>query len=277
MDNATRRMMIDPLDALSIRHQCRLLSVNRSMLYYQPAKESEANLELMKKIDKIHTKYPYYGVRRIWAKLGLQGNDYNIKRIRRLMRLMDIVTIYRRPNTSKAGKDHKIYPYLLRGLTIDAPNQVWCSDITYIPVASGFFYLVAVMDWYSRYVLSWSLSNTMTVEFCLQALQQAFRFGKPQIFNTDQGSQFTSYEFTKALLDKQIRISMDGKGRCFDNIFIERLWRSLKYEEVYLNEYDNGLQARAGIGKWIKDYNEENPHQSLNYLTPKMVYLGKQV
>lgn len=277
MDNVLLRSMIEPDHRLSQRRQCELLGVNRSMLYYHPAGESQANLELMKQIDKLHTARPYYGVQRIWAKLRLMGHSYNIKRIRRLMRLMDIQTIYRRPNTSKGGKDHKIYPYLLRGLSIDRPNQVWCSDITYIPVEGGFFYLVAVMDWYSRFVLSWALSNTLTVDFCIDALQQAFRFGKPDIFNTDQGSQFTANDFTACLLNKQIQISMDGKGRCFDNIFIERLWRSLKYEEVYLNQYLDGQQAYNGISKWIKDYNEENPHQALNFLTPKSVYFNEQL
>jgi len=274
MDKAVRYTMLDRQSKLSIRRQCRLLQLNRSMLYYQPAGESTENLALMNRIDALHTRFPYYGVERICAKLRLQGYGYNVKRIRRLMRLMGIEIIYPKPNTSRAGKDHKHYPYLLRNLEISKANQVWCADITYIPARGGFFYLVAVMDWFSRYVLSWRLSNSLTVDFCLAALQKALSsYGFPQIFNTDQGSQFTSEVFTGCLLNHHIRISMDGKGRCFDNIMIERLWRSLKYEEVYLNQYRDGLEAMSGIGSWMVDYNNENPHKSLNYQTPKQVYL----
>jgi len=277
MDRCLRQTVIDKDHRLSIRRQCELLQINRSMLYYQPLSESAENLALMEQIDRIHLRFSYYGVLRMRDKLRLQGYFYNAKRIRRLMRLMDIKTLYRRPNTSKMGKDHKIYPYLLRKLKIERVNQVWCSDITYIPVEGGFFYLVAIMDWYSRYVLSWRLSNSLTVGFCLEALGEAMSiFGCPQIFNTDQGSQFTSTDFTTALLNKHIRISMDGKGRCFDNIIIERFWRSLKYEEVYLNNYMDGRAAFEGIGNWMVDYNTENPHSSLGGLPPEQLYLKGQ-
>lgn len=274
MDRAVRYQMLDWQSKLSIRHQCRLLHLNRSMLYYQSAGESAENLALMKLIDGLHMRFPYYGVDRICAKLGKQGYAYNVKRIRRLMRLMGIEIVYPKPNTSKAGKGHKIYPYLLRHLKINRVNQVWCADITYIPVEGGFFYLVAIMDWFSRYVLSWRLSNSLTADFCVAALQEALSiYGLPEIFNTDQGSQFTGDEFTGCLLRHHILISMDGKGRCFDNIMIERLWRSLKYEEVYLHAYKDGLEAMRGISGWMKDYNTENPHKSLNYQTPEEVYL----
>jgi putative transposase len=222
----------------SVRHQCELLGVNRSSLFYKPTGESEENLRLMRLLDEQYTKTPFYGSRKMTAWLGTQGYNVNRKRISRLMEVMGIEAVYPKPKLSQPGEDHKIYPYLLRGVTVDRPDQVWSTDITYIRMGQGFLYLVAVMDWYSRYVLSWSLSLTMEIDFCIEALRSALRRGRPETFNSDQGSQFTSEKFTNELATKDIAISMDGRGRCMDNIFIERLWRSLKYEEVYLNDYE---------------------------------------
>jgi putative transposase len=233
---------------------------------------SKHDLELMALIDRQYLKTPFYGSRRMRVWLKGQGHRVNRKRVRRLMRLMGITAIYQRPNTSKPTSGHKIYTYLLRGVTVDRVNQVWGADITYIPMAHGFVYLVAIMDWYSRYVLAWRLSNTLDVDFCIDALEEALSKGIPEIFNTDQGSQFTSQVFTGVLLKKGIKISMDGKGRCQDNIFVERLWRSLKYEEVYLKGYQRVPEARAGIGAYLSFYNQERPHQALEYLTPHEVF-----
>jgi len=233
---------------LSITVQCRLLSISRSSWYYNLKGESLLNLALMRLIDEQFLLTPYYGSRQMARHLRRQGYSVGRHRVRRLMRIMGLRAIYQEPRTSVPHPEHKVYPYLLRSLTITKPNQVWCTDITYIPIKRGFLYLVAIMDWYSRRVLSWRLSNSMDVSFCLEALEEAFsRHGQPEIFNTDQGSQFTSFDFTSALKDRDIKISMDGKGRWMDNVFIERLWRSLKYECVYLNAFDNGLQARQNM------------------------------
>jgi len=227
----------------------------------------------MRLIDELHLERPFYGARKIAVVLSRSGHAVGRKRVTRLMRLMGIETIYRKPNLSRRHPQHKIYPYLLRNLSVERVHQVWSCDITYIPMQQGFLYLVAVIDWYSRVVLSWRLSNTMDKTFCVEALQQALdRYGKPEIFNTDQGVQFTCEAFITTLSDQGIRISMDGKGRCLDNIFCERLWRSLKYEEVYLKAYATTAEARMEIGKWFRFYNDERPHQALNYLTPRQFF-----
>ena len=257
---------------LSLVRQCSLLSISRSSVYYQPAPASPEDLELMALLDRQYLKTPFYGSRKMIAWLRTQGHQVNRKRVQRLMRLMGLETIYRRPNTSKPSLEHRVYPYLLKGLGINRVNQVWAADITYIPMARGFLYLVAIMDWHSRYVLAWRLSNTMDVDFCVEALEEALSQGKPDIFNTDQGSQFTSAAFTDRLLEQGIGISMDGKGRYLDNIFVERLWRSIKYEEVYLKAYQNGIEARTGIGAYLDFYNQERPHQALGYRTPGQVF-----
>jgi len=257
---------------LSLVRQCALLSISRSSLYCQPAAASAQDLELMARMDRQYLKTPFYGSRRMTAWLRTQGQQVNRKRVRRLMHLMGLEAIYRRPNTSKPAPGHKVHPYLLRGLAINRVNQVWAADITYIPMARGFLYLVAIMDWHSRYVLAWRLSNTLEVDFCVEALEEALSKGKPEIFNTDQGSQFTSEAFTGRLLEQGIQVSMDGKGRCMDNVFVERLWRSIKYEEVYLKAYQNGAEARRGIGAYLAFYNQERPHQALGYRTPGQVF-----
>ncbi len=226
----------------------------------------------MKQIDEQFMKTPFFGSRRMTQVLNKAGHVVNRKRIRRLMRQMGIEAIYRKPRTSKPAPENKIYPYLLRGLTIDRPDQVWAADITYLPMRKGFLYLVAIIDWHSRFVVSWRLSNSMDTSFCTEALEDALAHCKPEIFNTDQGAQFTSNDFTKVLADKGIAISMDGKGRFLDNIFIERLWRSLKYEEVYLKAYEDIREARAGIAEWIRFYNYDRPHQALGYSTPWEIY-----
>ena len=257
---------------ISVRRQCELLGVNRSSLYYQPAGESEENLKLMGMLDEEYTRHPFYGSRRMKLWLGEQGHEVNRKRVRRLMEVMGIEAVYPKPKVSQPGEGHKIHPYLLKGVEVTRVNQVWSTDITYIRLRGGFVYLVAVMDWYSRYVLSWSLSLTMEVDFCVEALKRALRRGRPEIFNSDQGSQFTSEQFRGELEKRGIAISMDGRGRCFDNIFIERLWRSLKYEEIYLKEYGLVPEARAGIGNWFRFYNQERPHQSLGNQSPAAVF-----
>jgi putative transposase len=231
------------------------------------------DLELMRLIDRLHLEKPFYGARKIAVVLSRSGHKVGRKRVTRLMRLMGIETIYRKPNLSRRHPQHRVYPYLLRNLTIERVHRVWSCDITHIPMARGFLYLVAVIDWCSRLVLSWRLSNTMDKTFCVEALQAALdRYGKPEIFNTDQGVQFTCEAFIATLSDQGIRISMDGKGRCLDNIFCERLWRSLKYEEIYLRAYETTAEARSGIGQWFAFYNDERPHQSLNYLTPRQFF-----
>jgi putative transposase len=258
---------------ISIIEQCALLKVPRSTLYYKAKPVGDDDLALMRRIDVLYTKWPFYGSRRLLAQLRGEGCKVNRKRVQRLMRLMGIEAIYQNPNTSRKQPGHKIYPYLLRNMTIVRANQVWCADITYIPMASGFVYLVAVMDWFSRRVLAWRLSITMETDFCVEALQDAMnRHGKPDIFNTDQGVQFTAAAFIETLSEQGVAISMDGKGRFLDNIFIERLWRSLKYEEVYIKAYASVSQARSGIGAWLAFYNDERKHQSLGYRTPAEIF-----
>lgn len=249
----------------------------RSSVYYQPAPVDESDLELMARIDQIHTGLPFLGSRRISDMLRDDGLIVNRKRVQRLMRIMGITALYPKKRTSTPHRGHKVYPYLLRGLSIDRPGQVWCADITYIPMSHGFMYLVAVMDWHSRKVLSWRLSNTMEDTFCVAALKEALdAFGVPEIFNTDQGSQFTGTEFTGVLKDAKVKISMDGKGQWMDNVFIERLWRSVKYEEVYLHAYENGSGARAGLGAYFEYYNTRRRHQGLGGRTPDEVYFKDQ-
>jgi putative transposase len=271
-----KRKLIDPAHSqLTIQRQCELLGLNRASYYYQPARESDYNEYLMRKLDELYTQCPFYGVRKMTAVLQHQGELVNVKRIRRLLRQMGLEAIYPKPNLSKMTKTEvKRYPYLLSGLNIATINHVWSTDITYIRLEQGFVYLVAVIDWYSRYVLAWQISNTLDVHFCLDALDLALNQGTPQIFNTDQGSQFTSLSFTNALLSRNIQISWDGRGRALDNIFVERFWRSLKYEEVYIKSYSSVTEASLGIGNYIDFYNNQRPHQSLNYLTPAQVHFG---
>lgn len=266
--------MIEPnLPDLSVGKQCALLSISRSSFYYEPKGESEMNLNLMRVIDKQFLETPFYGVRQMTWHLRNDEHVVNEKRIRRLMRLMGLMPIYQKPNTSRAAKGHKIYPYLLRGLRVDRPNQVWCADITYLPMRRGFLYLVAIMDWHTRKVLAWRISNTLEAGFCVDALNEAIhKFGAPDIMNTDQGSQFTSFAWTDRLRRSNVRISMDGKGRFLDNIFVERLWRSLKYECVYLHAWETGSEAKAGVGKWIKFYNHKRPHSALGGKPPAVIY-----
>lgn len=261
----------------TIIEQCALLKVPRSTLYYKPRPVSGDDLALMRRMDEIYTKWPFYGARKMVAQLRDEGHMVHRKRVRRLMNLMGIAAIYQKPNTSRKHPGHKIYPYLLKNLPVTHPHQVWCADITYIPMTRGFVYLVAVMDWFSRRVLSWRLSLTMEADFCIEALREAMdRYGKPEIFNTDQGVQFTASSFIETLAAQDVRISMDGKGRFLDNIFIERLWRSLKYEEVFLKAYASVAEARLGIGAWIAFYNDERKHQSLGYRTPGAVFRTAQ-
>jgi putative transposase len=269
--------MIEPdHPKLSIESQCRLLSLSRSSFYYKPQGENETNLALMLLIDKQFLETPFYGAQQMTWHLQNEGHPVNVKRIRRLMRLMGLMPIYQKPNTSKPAKGHKTYPYLLRGLRIDRPNQVWCADITYLPMKRGFLYLVAIMDWFTRKVLAWRISNTYEAEFCVEALNEAIRrFGPPEIMNTDQGSQFTSFAWTDRLKRVGARISMDGKGRCIDNIFIERLWRSLKYECVYLHAWETGSQAKAEIGRWMIFYNRQRPHAAHGGQPPAVVYWNR--
>ena len=253
--------------------QCQLLGINRSGLYYQPKGHSDEDLMLMKLIDIQYLATPFYGARKIAVEFKRQkGLVVNRKRVRRLMQRMGIRAVYRRPRTSKPAPGHKIYPYLLRDLKITRPNQVWAADITYIPMARGFLYLVSIIDWYSRYVISWRLSNTLDADFCVAALEEALSKGAPEIFNTYQGSQFTGESFTELLKEHGVKISMDGKGSYNDNLFIERLWRTVKYEEVYLKAYEDGREARISLGEYIHFYNTTRPHQSLGYLTPAEVY-----
>ena len=265
--------MVTRTEPLSIIRQCDLLDLPRSTFYHVPKPISEADLELMKLIDRCHMELPFYGSRRMVDWLGDEGHLVNRKRVQRLMRTMGIVAIYPKKNLSQPNQAHRVYPYLLRNLNIDRPNQVWATDITYLPMARGFVYLVAVIDWYSRRVLSWRLSNTLDSQFCVDALEDAIaKYGAPEIFNTDQGSQFTSEEFTGVLKREEIQISMDGKGRWLDNVFVERLWRSVKYEEVYLKAYDNVGHARQSLDTYFRFYNEKRRHQSLDRQTPDSVY-----
>lgn len=272
--------MIDPTHpAISITRQCELIHLPRASYYrsvdYGPVVETEENLNLMRLIDEEYTRHPFYGSRQLRNYLRRQGHKVNRKRVQRLMRLMGIMSVAPKPNTSKKGKAHKIYPYLLNNLVIDKPNQVWCTDITYLRLQGGFVYLIAVMDWHSRKVLSWEISNTMDDSFCVSALERAIRlYGVPDIFNTDQGAQFTGNAFIKVLTENGIKISMDGKGRWVDNVLIERLWRSVKYEDVYLKEYPTVVALRHGIGVYFHFYNNERPHDSLGKCTPSEYYDG---
>lgn len=260
---------------MSIRRQCELLAIGRSGLYYEPVGTSAEELALMRRIDEIHLKWPFYGARKLCEALRLEGITVNRKRMQRIMRVMGLESMAPKPGTSGPHPEHPVFPYLLRKLPICRANQVWAADITYIPMARGFAYLVAIIDWYSRRVLAWRLSNTMESSFCLEALEEALeRFPKPDIFNTDQGSQFTAEVFTGALRSAGITISMDGKGRCIDNVFVERVWRSLKYEEIFLHAYDDLDEARDGIGRYFEFYNFKRPHQALGYQTPDAFYRG---
>lgn len=265
--------MLDKTSEVSMRRQCERLGLSRSGVYYEPEPTSPEELALMRRIDELHLKLPFYGSRKMAEALKAEGHPVNRKRVQRLMRQMGLEALAPKPSTSKPAPERPTYPYLLRGLVVDRANQAWAADITYIPFERGFGYLVAIMDWYSRCVLSWRLSNTMDAGFCVEALHEALeRFGTPEIFNTDQGAQFTSDEFIGALRARSIRISMDGKGRCLDNVFVERLWRSLKYEEVYLHAYKDLREARLGIGRYFAFYNHQRPHQALGYQTPEAFY-----
>ena len=279
MSRKSRQAMIDRKGSkLSLVRQCSLLDISRGSVYYRPtpAKAQDLDLDLMALMDRQYMKTPFYGSRRMRVWLSGQGHPVGRDKTKRLMRLADLEAVYRRPNTSRPTPEHRVYPYLLRGMKIDRVDQVWTADITYIPMGRCFLYLVAIMDWYSRYALAWRLSNTLEVGFCVEALGEAFSNGKPEIFNTDQGSQFTSAAFTGVLLERGIQVSMDGKGRYLDNIIVERLWRSIKYEEVYLKAYKDGTEAKQGIGAYLDFYNQERPHQALGYRTPRETYQGEQ-
>ena len=278
MSREERKAMIAPdHPGLSLSRQCDLLSISRSSFYYAPKGESPENLVLMRRIDELFLKYPFYGSRQMVRQLRREGISVGRHRVRRLMRLMGLAAIYQAPKTSTPHPAHRIYPYLLRNVMVDRPDHVWCADITYIPMRRGFLYLVAIMDWATRHVLAWRLSNTMDARFCVEALREAMaEHGKPEMFNTDQGSQFTSFDFTGVLKDADIAISMDGRGRCMDNIFIERLWRSLKYEAVYLHELTDGFVAERVIGQWIDFYNTVRPHSALDGATPAEAYSTKR-
>lgn len=259
-------------EGISLRRQCQLLGVHRSGVYWQAPTESDENLELMRRLDEQYTRYPFYGVRRMTAWLEGQGYHVNEKRVRRLLRKMGLLAIYPQPSSSQPAVGARRYPYLLRGVEIERVNQVWSTDITYIRLLSGFVYLVAVMDWYSRYVLAWEISNTLESSFCVAALDRALLVAQPEVFNSDQGAQFTSLMFTGRLKEHGIQISMDGRGRALDNIFVERLWRSVKYEEVYLKDYRHAPEAITGLSRYFEFYNGERLHQSLDYKTPLAVY-----
>jgi putative transposase len=261
---------------LSVKRQCELLELPRATYYHRPEPESDENLALMGVIDETYLAFPFFGSRQMTRWLCRQGHRVNRKRVRRLMAAMGLEAIYRRPNLSKATKAHPIYPYLLRELAVTRANQVWATDITYIPVAGGFVYLCAVIDRHSRYVLAWELSNTLDASFCVRAVRRAIStHGAPEIFNTDQGCQFTSAEFTQPLLALGVRLSMDGKGRCLDNVFVERLWRSLKHEEVYLKRYESAVDAHKQIGAYLAFYNDRRPHSAHGHATPSEVYHGR--
>jgi putative transposase len=269
-----QRMLIDSdHPQLSVRRQCELLGLNRSTLYYEPASETAENLALMKLIDKQYTDCPFFGSRKMTAWLQeVMKREVNRKRVQRLMRLMGLEAIYPKPKLSAPGQGHKVFPYLLRNIKIARVDQVWSTDITYIPMMSGFMYLAAVIDWYSRYVIAWRLSNTLDGSFCLELLDEALAQGQPEVFNTDQGVQFTAEAFTARLVSAGVAVSMDGKGRCLDNVFVERLWRSVKYEEIYLRCYETVPQLSKGLERYFPFYNEERLHQSLDYRTPGQLY-----
>ena len=269
-----RRDLVEPAGRLSVRQQCELLGLARSSLYYEARPETPANLALMRRLDELHLRHPVFGSRRLGWLLGQEGQVVNRKRVMRLLQQMGIQAIYPRGRSSQPGAGHRIYPYLLKGLIISAPNQVWCSDITYVPLAQGFLYLVAVMDWWSRYVLAWEVSNTLDSDFCIRAWERALERAPqaPRIANTDQGAQFTSEAYLEAVESSGVQVSMDGRGRWMDNRFIERLWRSVKYEDIYLRDYADGLELGRGLSRWFQDYNEARPHQALGNVTPGAMY-----
>ncbi len=267
--------MIDAAHELPVTRQAKVLNISRGSVYYRPRPVSCADLAIMRRIDELHLDYPFAGSRLLRDILNREGTAIGRRHVATLMKRMGIEAIYRRPNTSKPAPGHKIYPYLLRGLKVERPNQVWAMDITYVPMARGFVYLAAVVDWFSRRVLAWRLSITMEADFCIEAVQEALaKHGRPEIFNTDQGSQFTGADFTGMLIDNKIAISMDGKGAWRDNVFVERIWRSVKYEEVYLHAYDSVAEARASIGRYLDFYNRLRPHSSLDRRTPDEAYFG---
>jgi putative transposase len=257
---------------LSVRRQCELLGLSRASLYYEPIPETADNLRLMRLIDQEYTAHPFLGSRRMTHWLSKQGEAVNRKRVQRLMRLMGLEAIYPKPKLSVAGRGHRIYPYLLRDVSIERPDQVWSTDITYVPLARGFMYLAAIIDWHSRYVLAWRLSNTLDGSFCLDMLEEALSRGRPEVFNTDQGVQFTAQAWTGRLERAGVAVSMDGRGRCLDNVFVERLWRSVKYEDIYIHRYETVPQLQQGLGRYFPYYNQERFHQSLDYRTPAAVY-----
>lgn len=258
-----------PCPELSIRRQCELAGISRSGFYYEPVTETAENLALMRRLDELHLDHPVYGSRRLMVLLHREGRAINRKRVMRLLQLMGVEALYPKRLLSRPGEGHRIYPYLLKGLQISGPDQVWCSDITYVPMAYGFMYLVAVMDWWSRYVLAWELSNSLDSEFCIRAWTRALAAGRsPLIANTDQGCQFTSEEYLEAVESAGVDVSMDGRGRWIDNRFIERLWRSVKQEDIYLQDYSDGLTAQRGLAHWFEEYNHQRPHQALEYATP---------
>jgi len=268
-----RRQYIEPTHpTLSIRRQCELVGLNRSTWYYQPVPESEENLRVMRLIDEQYLRTPFYGWPRMTVHLRGLGEVVNHKRVQRLMQKMGLQAVYPKPRTTISAPGHQVYPYLLRGLAITRPNQVWSADITYIPMHRGFLYLMAIIDWFSRYVLAWRVSNTLEGDFCREAVTEAFQHGRPEIFNTDQGVQFTAQAFTSLIEDAGVRMSMDGRGRALDNVFVERLWRSVKYEDVYLHNYEDGTQLYDGLERYFRFYNHERPHQSLQYQTPAIVH-----
>jgi putative transposase len=272
-----KRLLVEVGHAqLSVRRQCELLGLNRSSLYYEPAEESAENLRLMRLLDEQYTACPFYGSRRLTAWLMQQGEAVNRKRVQRLLRIMGLEAIYPKPRLSVPGRGHRIYPYLLRGVRIERPDQVWSTDITYVPLLSGFMYLAAVIDWYSRYVLAWRLSNTLDGSFCLEMLDEALSRGRPEVFNTDQGVQFTAAAFTSRLQSAGVAVSMDGRGRCLDNVFVERLWRTVKYENIYLQGYETVPELEQGLGRYFTFYNGERLHQALDYRTPAAAYGGGQ-
>jgi putative transposase len=267
--------MIERGAKLSVKRQAELLELSRSSVYYAPRAISERDLRLMRRIDELHLEAPFYGARKLAEQLRREGQEVGRRHVRTLMRRMGIEALYRKPRTSIPARGATVYPYLLDGLVIDRPNQVWCSDLTYLPMAHGFMYLMAILDVASRRVLAWRLSNTLTADFCVEALKEAMsRYGRPEIFNTDQGSQYTSAEWTAPLKAAGVAISMDGKGRWIDNIFIERLWRTVKWEEVYLRGYANGTEARQSLRRYFSFYNGRRLHENLNYATPDEVYFG---
>jgi putative transposase len=268
--------MIDRDHGLSVSRQAKVLGISRSSVYYLPRPTSDADLALMRRIDELHLEYPFAGSRMLKGLLQAEGHEVGRLHVSTLMKRMAIEALYRRPNTSKPAPGHKVYPYLLRKLAVTRPNQVWVMDITYVPMARGFVYLAAVVDWFSRKVLAWRLSITLSADFCIEALEEALgRHGRPEIFNTDQGSQFTSVDFIKVLKDAEIAISMDGKGAWRDNVFVERLWRTVKYEEVYLRAYASVSDARASIGRYLGFYNGTRPHSSIGGQTPNQAYINQ--